>query len=83
MPILLKLLDDPEPRIRAAAASSLGGLGPAAKDAAEPLKRLLGDTTQLRDLGESVCHHAADALNRILGDKDYRQGLPKIPKDGK
>jgi hypothetical protein len=84
VPVLMKLLDDPSPYVRGDAASALGELGPAAKEAAEPLKRLLTDhaAIQGRDLDDRVCHHAASALNQILRDKDYRVGLPRKRPDG-
>jgi HEAT repeat protein len=85
VPILMKLLDDHDPAVRANAASSLGGVGPEAKEAADALKRLLTDFTELPngDLDDRVCHHAGIALNQILGDKDYRKGLPYQRPDGK
>jgi HEAT repeat protein len=84
IPILMKLLDDDSPMVRGEAASALGELGPAAKDAAGPLKRLLKDLADipLADLDDRVCHHAALALNQILGDRDYREGLPHQRPDG-
>jgi hypothetical protein len=84
IPILITLLDDRSPAVRGHAASALGALRPAAKEAVGPLKRLLSDKTKMpyRDDDERVCHCAAEALNRILGDKDYREGLPELTPDG-
>jgi HEAT repeat protein len=84
IPILITLLDDRSPAVRGHTASALGALGPAAKEAVGPLKRLLSDKTIMprRDDDERVCHCAAEALNRILGDKDYREGLPELAPDG-
>ena len=83
--MLVKLLGDSDPTVRGDAASSLGELGPAAKDAAGALKRLLTDLAEIphSDLDDRVCHHAGLALNRILGDKDYEEGLPYKRPDGK
>jgi HEAT repeat protein len=97
IPILVKLLDDENPHVRADAADALGehGLGDAAKDAVPALKRLLHDRTALhpdtpidrRDRPEGggpecVSHHAGRALTRILGE-DYSKGLPRIYSDAK
>lgn len=84
VPILVKLLDDYDPAVRGAAASSLGGVGPAAKEAVGALKRLLTDLAEIpnTDLDDRVCHRAGVALNQILGDKDYREGLPPKRPDG-
>ncbi len=84
IPILLRLLNDRSAGVRGHTASALGQFGPAAKEAAGPLKRLLGDQAIMpsRDDDERVCHCAAAALNRILGDKDYREGLPPLTPDG-
>lgn len=85
VPILLKLLDDQEPRVRGDAAESLGQFGPAAKEAVPKLKDLLADKAEipLSDSGERVCHRAGFALSQITGDQDFRKGLPPLRPDGK
>jgi HEAT repeat protein len=85
VPILVQLLGDRDPVVRGDAASALGELGPAAKEAAAALKRLLTDMAEIphADLDDRVCHHAAAALNQVLGDKDYGEGLPCKRPDGK
>ncbi len=83
VPTLTKLLGDKDAHVRAAAADSLGTIGPAAKDAAPALKRLLTDMGMLGELAPRVCHHAGEALAKILSDKTYLEGLPPMPVDGK
>jgi HEAT repeat protein len=84
VPILVKLLDDKAPGVRSNSALALSRLGPAAKQAAPALKRLLTDMAKVfnNDKGHRVCHSAGEALNRILGDKNYLAGLPSKPPDG-
>lgn len=86
MPVLLKLLEDKYSSARGAAAESLGAIGRPDTKAIIALKRHLTDHGGAYihgDEGPLVCHWAAKALNRILGDKDYLEGLPPIPEDGK
>jgi HEAT repeat protein len=87
VPTLLKLLEDKDSVVGGAAAESLGEIGPHAKDAAVALQRHLTDRRRAirREGGGKwlMCHAAAEALNQILGDKDYLEGLPPIPPDGK
>lgn len=84
---LTKLLEDGNSVVRGAAAESLGEIGPAARAAAPALKARLADKgAAIRRAGDGkwlVCHAAAEALNQILGDKNYLAGLPPIPPDGK
>jgi len=84
VPALVKLLVDKTPKIRSEAAHFLGRLGPAAKEAAPELKRLLTDYAEWPTKAAGwvrVCDSAADALNRILKDQDYRIGLPPKRSD--
>lgn len=84
VPTLLKLLEDDNPNMRSNAAYALAGLGPAAKNAVSALKRHLTDMAEVQnnDLDHRVCHSAAEALNSILHDKNYLEGLPKKRPDG-
>jgi HEAT repeat protein len=84
VPILVRILDDKNPNVRSSAALSLARLGPAAKEAVPTLKHLLTDMTEVynNDDGHRVCHSAGQALNGILGDRDYLKGLPTKPPDG-
>jgi len=84
VPALVKLLVDKTPKIRSEAAHFLGHLGPAAKEAVPDLKRLLTDYAEWPTKAAGwrrVCDSAADALNRILKDQDYRIGLPAKRSD--
>ena len=90
IPLLLKLLEDKHAYVRAAAAESLGDLGPAAKETVVALQRHLADYHGADIHGDSrgllVCHTVARALNRILGETTYVPGIggiPPIPPDGK
>ena len=65
-PQLVKLLADPEPAVRLAAVEVLGGLGPAARPAAEKLKELAGNA----ESGDPQVGPAArKALERIGAEK--------------
>lgn len=84
VPILVRTLDDKNPNVRSDAALSLGGMGPAAKEAVPVLRRLLADMAKVynNDIDHRVCHSAGEALNKILGDKNYLKGLPNKRPDG-
>jgi len=84
IPMLLKLLADRDPNVRGNAAESLGHFGRAAKDAVDPLKKLLTDMVEIRgsESGECVCHRAGQALRQITGDEAYIKGLPPLRPDG-
>ena len=84
VPILIRVLDDKDSNVRSSAALSLGGMGPTAKEAAPVLKRLLTDMTKVynNDIDHRVCHSAGEALNSILGDRNYLEGLPYKRPDG-
>ncbi len=69
VPVLIMALDDPEPTVRKEAALSLGILGPSAKDAVDPLTRLLDDEN--RDVRES----AVTALMRLWAPEILQQNL--------
>lgn len=85
VPTLAKLLDDKDVGVRYKAANSLGDIGPAAREAVPTLKRHLTDMEEVGIGGEGmrICHHAGNALAKILGDKSYLKGLPDIPPDGR
>src|SRR5206468_1869015 len=48
LPVLMTLLDDPDPKVRAGAAAALGSMGAAARPAVPELRRLTGDTAAVR-----------------------------------
>ena len=61
VPLLAKALDDPQPTVRLGAIEALGALGPLAKNATEPLKKLAEGGDDL------VAPAAAEALKKIGG----------------
>jgi HEAT repeat protein len=84
IPILVKLLDDAEPRVRGSAAIGISPLGDAAKEAVPALKSLLTDMAVIeRTSKKRVCHNAASALNSIFKTSQYSKDLPPLEPDGK
>jgi len=72
VPVLIVVLDDPEPTVRGRAVISLGVLGPSAKDAVDSLTRLLDDES--RDVRES----AVTSLVRIWEPGNMKQNLEAL-----
>lgn len=66
-PAVARLLSDPDPAIRRAAAAALGAFGPAAKEALPALERLIEDDD------ETVAAVARDAVRDVRGDAGTRE----------
>jgi HEAT repeat protein len=78
IPSLRRSLASSSPGIRADAASALGNIGPAAKDAVPALKELLTDMHKVGDDDYRVCHYAGEALAKILKNPAFQGGLPPV-----
>ena len=76
VPLIAKLLDDQDPKVRSAIADLLGEIGPPAKEAVPALVRLLNDKNYASEDRGLVCNCAGLALVQITGDKKYLNGLP-------
>jgi HEAT repeat protein len=72
VPILTGLLGSAHPYTRGIAARTLGEVGPAAKDAAPALRKLLADETDYFDplFAPTVGGTAAEALRQITGSTE-------------